>query len=839
MSTDGGTTFVDGGPDFPSNHATSVAIADDGTLHIGTLDQGVLVDDNGWRALGGPTDVVALDASDGGLTVGSATRGVFRLDGDRWSHAGQAPTVGIENGLAMDLDGNLYAIQPGPGDAPPPPAGGTVHVALSFHGNFYHSYRGDSPTDDGYGQDIRVIRSTLDWLDDYPEVRAHWDFDNHWTTDLWMPQDSPDLLERIRARVEDGTDSVRLMSWNNGAMASSTREEFAAAVERAKQSNTAAFGGYSPGVQPQECMFTPEHVDWYTEQGIDWITLFYAGNAFTAMRSEVELVGDALYNPVTLVNPDTSAEMTWLPAYHHADLIDHGGLTGWARQISAHIPGDSLLLVHFDADAETWEHFDIEIAKAVEEPSIRWTSLEDYLATHPPVARVEVHGDVADGTGDGFQSWAEKDFNHTQFTQVVEARRRVELARFLGGDDPDVSTRIDEALEPRLLALSTTNYGLAMPYLHEDRYGAAAQQASDALVTAQDALDLAAELHPLAAGELQVVHPRASAGPALLSFEVRVPGTDFTDPERVQVFDGPTERTRRVTHLGADGADERVRVELVYDLTAHSLTPLSWHYAAEPSSLDGGLTVADTPSTGPVMPPFIDCAGTRTEGIVTEVETEQIDFARASVWQSESLTLTACEDPGTVSRTFTAFAGLPGTVVEVVATLGSPEDPLDLQSVVLSPVECLGGATALTWQTFGQSVQTRPARAPVEAWNGQSIDGWIQMTCAEGPDWQIAHDTTVRTSLAFAPLHNEGGSAFLAPHGTLYGDPPWHMPRRTGGHGLGDLLVPAVADTFQPAAPDWAGATVSYRLLVGEGLDPDVLDLFAHPPTVRVGASEP
>lgn len=135
------------------------------------------------------------------------------------------------------------------------------------------------------------------------------------------------------------------------------------------------------------------------------------------------------------------------------------------------------------------------------------------------------------------------------------------------------------------------------------------------------------------------------------------------------------------------------------------------------------------------------------------------------------------------------------------------------------------------------AVLTRPARFPVESWNGQSVDGWMSVACSGGPDWQLSHDTTVRSSMGLAILHNEGDDAFLAPLGTLQGDPPWHEARRTGGHGIGDLLIPAVADTFQPAAPDWSGATVQYRLLVGEDLDTGVLDLFAHPPHVRAGAA--
>ena len=46
----------------------------------------------------------------------------------------------------------------------------------------------------------------------------------------------------------------------------------------------------------------------------------------------------------------------------------------------------------------------------------------------------------------------------------------------------------------------------------------------------------------------------------------------------------------------------------------------------------------------------------------------------------------------------------------------------------------------------------------------------------------------------------------------------------------------AVGAQFRPQAPDWVGNDYEMLLLVGdEGIDEDTLDLFAHPPLVRVG----
>ena len=90
--------------------------------------------------------------------------------------------------------------------------------------------------------------------------------------------------------------------------------------------------------------------------------------------------------------------------------------------------------------------------------------------------------------------------------------------------------------------------------------------------------------------------------------------------------------------------------------------------------------------------------------------------------------------------------------------------------------------------------------------------------------------------MGLAPLREQGGVALAAPLGTLWGDGPWHAGRRTGGTGLADVSTAIIGSQFRPAAPDWAGQTVTYRLLLGAGeVDAGTLDLFAHPPLVLVG----
>ena len=73
-----------------------------------------------------------------------------------------------------------------------------------------------------------------------------------------------------------------------------------------------------------------------------------------------------------------------------------------------------------------------------------------------------------------------KNFNHRLFTEVLRPRQSAALANFLGREDAAVQNLLDEAMTPRLKALSTTNYGLAAPFLHEDRMASATEQSETA-----------------------------------------------------------------------------------------------------------------------------------------------------------------------------------------------------------------------------------------------------------------------------------------------------------------------------------------------------------------------
>lgn len=818
-SDDGGEDWRALDPDQAVRWPTGSTIDPFGNVWLATMDQGVLkLGEEGWLEMGGPSDALDLAWVEGGMVAASARRGVWRLEDSRWTATGtDQPVVALTTSHAIGHDGSLWALEAGTGGAAPADGGATVHVALSMHVNLYHSYRGDTNDDDGYGIDLDVMRSTLDWLDAEPRLRADWDMDSHWSLDgEWMTVDGADVRSRIQARVADGLDDVRLMSWNNGAMSSHTRAEFDQSMARAWDSNRAAFDRVVAGVQPQECMFTPEHVGWYADQGIEWITLFNSATPFSALRSEVDLSSDTWTNPSRIETDDGA--LTVVPVYHHADLLDHGGLAGWVSQLHQAETDDQLLVVHFDADAESWQAFDEALAPLLELDYVEFTTIQDYLDDHPATVTIDTPFDIADGNGDGLQSWAGKDFNHRLAAGIVNARELAAQAAALAPEDDLVASLLDLAMTPRLLALSTTNFGLAAPLLHPDRVASAQGYVDEATSLAQDALDAAAQTRPLAPGTISVLNTRDSEGAALIELVLPVP-----DSTQAVVRD---EAGDAMPITVQDGV-----VSLVLDLGAHQERVLSWDLSGQ---LVDAMPEAEALHDLPLATPFTECD--RAQALGTLDQQGELTELGSVALRVDAYTLPLCDDQGSVQITRQAWVGLQGVVVAVAATMGQPADADLAESVALTPLVCDGAADSLSWQTHGGTIATRAARQGVRSWNGQAVDGWMALHCADGRTIQVSHRAQERSSLGLAPLRTSEDDAILAPLGTLWGPAPFGDARQTGGLGLAWHVSEAIGSQFRPQAPDWAGQDVRYRLLIGDGtVDEGTLDLFAHPPLVRIG----
>ncbi len=385
-----------------------------------------------------------------------------------------------------------------------------VHIAFGFHVNLYHSFRGDTNDENGFGQDIRVIRHTISVLDRFNRrgipVRAVWDFDNLFSLEEILPVHAPDIIDSVQRRVRENGDDVILMSFNNGMASAMNHEEFMASIQQGI-SNAAGsgvqdlFGRLTPVVRPQEMMTTPGHFERYRQFGIEYVSLYYSATPFDAFRVFArELSPAEAHNPVQYHNLRTGERIGIVPTYHAGDLVEHVSLRDWAEQLhqlqnEGRIDRDVLIFINFDADAEFWTGADLPwhldwlpntggIEQLVESVAdldfVAFSNLSDYLADHPPQGSVHFGQDTADGSFNGYHSWAEKAYASDYWTRIVKNRRADQTAAAVFtalGVDPiphEFQKMQRAAFETRMRALSTTNFGLAAPFLARQREAAMA-----------------------------------------------------------------------------------------------------------------------------------------------------------------------------------------------------------------------------------------------------------------------------------------------------------------------------------------------------------------------------
>jgi hypothetical protein len=376
-----------------------------------------------------------------------------------------------------------------------------VYLALGFHMNLYHSYRGDTNDEAGFGKDIRIVRGILHTLDQANQrgipVKAVWDMDNLYSLQTILPKYAPDIIDHLRRRVSDQGDEVMLMSYNNALASAENREELETSIQRAITNDAGSgikdvFGRYSPIVRPQEMMTGPGSYEIYKEAGIRAMVLFHSAITFDAFRVfSRPLTRAEAFNPLLYHHDGTNEEMIVIPAYNIGDLVENGSLTemiGRLRkeQIEGRIDRDVLVFIHFDADDQYWTGYDLPwytswmpnvggLDALIDEVKnldyVRFTTLADYLDSHEPVGRIEFGQDLADGNFNGYNSWAEKASSQIYWT-AVEKDRQIhkaagEVCRLLKLEKPpaELTALLDRSYESRLRLLSTTNYGMAAPYV--------------------------------------------------------------------------------------------------------------------------------------------------------------------------------------------------------------------------------------------------------------------------------------------------------------------------------------------------------------------------------------
>ncbi|MFN2143765.1 MAG: hypothetical protein ACK2T7_00355, partial [Anaerolineales bacterium] len=374
-----------------------------------------------------------------------------------------------------------------------------VYVSLGFHINLYHSWRGDTPDEAGFGTDIRVIRAVIETLDRANAAglcaRGYWDTEAYWSFQEIIPKYAPDLLEGIRRRVASGQDEIVLGPFNNGANHAATEDEFRAAVAWAMENEWGSglkqlFGKVAPVYRPQEAMFTTGQEAIFKELGVEGIMLYYAGVPFNTISNFIPVLpDDQRYNPLWFRSGENQLPLALLPCIAAGDLIEYVSLENLMRRLHkkqqrGEINSDVLININEDADLETWlptvkgfpnlgglEEFIQAVNKY---PWAEFALPSEYLSSHPPQSEVLVRQDLADGGYDGNYSWAEKSSSMHLWSLLEQSRlhsyRAESLAARAGLDlDADLWKGMDSSFFQRQIGLSTTHFGMSTPIINEER----------------------------------------------------------------------------------------------------------------------------------------------------------------------------------------------------------------------------------------------------------------------------------------------------------------------------------------------------------------------------------
>lgn len=424
-----------------------------------------------------------------------------------------------------------------------------IYVVLGFHTNFYHSWRGDTPDEAGFGTDIRIVREILRILDQANaeglDARSYWESDNQFTLESILPQHAPDILEGIRRRVQAGHDEVLVAPYNNGFFSAMTEDEARAALRWAVHNPWGSgvgdlFGSYVPIVRPQEGMFTPGLIPLLEQEGMQGLILAYSTFPFTTFSNFVEPLSVAQRHGLTWLRTEPDGPRIKLfPCTSLGDVIDFVSLEKWMLelrelQVDGSVDHDLVIHINFDADAESWLPFDLpmglnwlpntgglrEYIDAVNKYD--WAEFSTpgrYMESHEPVGEVVVRQDTADGAWDGYYSWSEKLGSQELWTKLEQSRLFEAQARTVGGQpapDPRMSferSDRDASFYQRIRALSTTHFGMSTPMVNEERYAAA----SDAVERSRSRA--LAELQGAAAERAASAAPPDDPDRLLYSFE--------------------------------------------------------------------------------------------------------------------------------------------------------------------------------------------------------------------------------------------------------------------------------------------------------------------------------
>ncbi|HUT53955.1 MAG TPA: fibronectin type III domain-containing protein [bacterium] len=463
--------------------------------------------------------------------------------------------------LLMVLLALLCPAAPGPGVAKKSDCPYKVYVILGFHTNMYHSWRGDTNDEAGFGQDIRIVRAILQMLDQANQkgldARGYWEGESLFTFEDIVPKNAPDITADIKRRIDAGLDEFMPAPYSNTLFSAVTADEMRAVVRWSVSNPWGSgaqdlFGSYVPLIRPQESMLSTGSEPILLSEGFKGVTVAYSGYAFTSFSNFVPaLPPEQRFHFTWMRTLEDGPRMILFPCVSAADVVNYVSLEKWMLdlhqlQTSGQVNQDLVIHINFDADADTWlplvpkglrwipnsNGLDEYINAVNKYPWAEFTLPSKYLAAHEPVGEVLIRQDLADGGWDGNYSWAEKYPSHIIWTELEKSRLFTYQAQALMRGQPEelvseanalLFDGRDSSFFQRLRGLSTTHYGMSTPIINEERQAVAEKVVGEAKGCAEKAERMLADR--IAAAE------KPAKPEVLYSFLVRDVRTDM-DPEQ-------------------------------------------------------------------------------------------------------------------------------------------------------------------------------------------------------------------------------------------------------------------------------------------------------------------
>ena len=416
-----------------------------------------------------------------------------------------------------------------------------IYFILSPHINYYHSYRGDSIGSSGFGKDIKIMAEIVDELEALEDegfcngkLRISWDYgDIYWSIQL-QKEYQQKVLDKVIERCKKKKDEVLIGSWGNVAKPILDTEEFYLDHEWFLE-NSMGIGAkqlfsdrVAPFTRTQETMFTNGMIEHYNRLGVEGIGLYYSVVPFDVGRPFINprLTINQQFGLLKLKSSVSDASLLMIPMISFGDIYDRLSIKRWFKKIRKYqefgkISGHALVFLNFDMDYEGWVNMGLpkflewmpntrglrEFAEAIDEYD--YVELANFLDIIP-ILKKDIRGeiflkpDVADGVFNGFYNWSQK-FENTKFWTIGERARWMKcisdtlisndlvknslskINRLLREGDDSTNNYIRN----KILFASTTNYGLAMPFLHPHRHKTAMVYAFRAHKASEKAAELA------------------------------------------------------------------------------------------------------------------------------------------------------------------------------------------------------------------------------------------------------------------------------------------------------------------------------------------------------------